>query len=64
MKEAEEERKTPVTEAMKSTFKKQLDHSRILILQFLNKLIQDNVDPYQIRTFFVTNKVMQKVANC
>lgn len=30
-------------------FKKQIDQSRILILQFLNKLIVDNVDSFQLR---------------
>jgi len=45
-------------------FKKQIDQSRILILQFLNKLIVDNVDSFQLRQFFMTNKVLMKVADC
>ena len=49
---------------MKIQFTKQLNHTRILILQFMNKLIADNVDPHAFRTFLVTEKVMQKVANC
>lgn len=35
-----------------------------MILQFLNKLIADNVDSYQLRHFFINNKVLIKVANC
>jgi len=33
-------------------------------LQFLNKLIVDNVDSYQLRHFFINNKVLMKVADC
>ena len=61
----EEERKSfGAIESDNKKYKRQLDHSRILILQFLYKLIQDNVDPHHIRVFFVNNKVMQKVAAC
>ena len=35
-----------------------------MILQFLNKLIVDNVDQYQLRHFFINNKVLLKVADC
>lgn len=45
-------------------YRKQIDNSRILILQFLNKLITDNVDSYGLRHFFINNKVLIKVANC
>ena len=45
-------------------FKRHIDQSRILILQFLNKLIVDNVDSFQLRSFFMSNKVLMKVADC
>ena len=30
----------------------------------MNKLIADNVDSYALRTFFFSEKVLLKVANC
>ena len=62
--QVEEEHKAEATEAQRSQFKKHLTYSRILILQFLNRLIADNVDQFQIRSFFVNKKVMQHVADC
>ena len=64
MKTEEERKSFGAIESDNKKYKRQLDHSRILILQFLYKLIQDNVDPHHIRVFFVNNKVMQKVAAC
>lgn len=65
-KSQDESRKTVDTK-VQLAFNKQIDQSRILILQFLNKLIVDNVDSYQLRMFFMQEKVLLKVAenlNC
>ena len=57
----------PLESKQQIAFNKQIDQSRILILQFLNKLIIENVDSYQLRMFFMQEKVLLKVAenlNC
>ena len=49
---------------IQAAYRKKIDQSRILILQFMNKLIADNVDSYALRTFFFNEKVLLKVAHC
>jgi hypothetical protein len=41
---------------------KAMEQSRCLVLQFINKLITEGMDPYNLRVFLVRNKVIQKVA--
>lgn len=45
-------------------YRMQIDQSRVLILQFLTKLILDNVDTYQLRVFFFQKKVLSIVVSC
>mmetsp|Transcript_29528 Transcript_29528/g.39286 ORF Transcript_29528/g.39286 Transcript_29528/m.39286 type:complete len:88 (-) Transcript_29528:2793-3056(-) len=59
-----QESRQAVDPKVAAAYRKKMDQSRILILQFMNKLIADNVDSYALRTFFFGDKVLLKVANC
>ena len=45
------------------TVRKSIEFSKCLVLQFMNKLVLENQNPFKVRTNFVQNKVILKVCD-
>ena len=45
------------------TVRKSIEFSKCLVLQFMNKLVLENQNPFKVRTNVVQNKVILKVCD-